>query len=132
MPDRRRPSVPPRTPTMPARVPPPGHRMSTRPAAHAASDCIRCDAVCCRLTVVLQDGDRVPAHYTTHTARGLHVMARDEEGWCVAIDATRMRCSIYDTRPQVCRRFVMAGPYCTEVRADYRDRNARGIPLQLY
>ena len=27
---------------------------------------------------------------------------------------------------------VMAGPYCTEVRADYRDRNARGIPLQLH
>ena len=59
-------------------------------------------------------------------------MARDEEGWCVALDGARMRCSIYDTRPQVCRRFVMAGPYCTEVRADYRDRNARGIPLQLY
>ena len=73
------------------------------PAA-GASLCARCDAVCCRLTVVLQPEDRIPAHYTTHTAAGLHVMARDE----------------------------MSGPYCRELRADYRDRNARGIPLVLY
>ena len=106
--------------------------MNAQPAPQGDADCGRCDAVCCRLTVVLQDGDRIPAHYTTRTPVGLHVMARDEEGWCVAIDATRMRCSIYDSRPQVCRRFVMSGPYCEEVRADYRDRNARGIPLQLY
>ena len=106
--------------------------MSAQALAANDPDCMRCDAVCCRLTVVLQDGDRIPAHYTTRTPVGLHVMARDEEGWCVALDGARMRCSIYDTRPQVCRRFVMAGPYCTEVRADYRDRNARGIPLQLY
>lgn len=105
-------------------------------AAHAVVEadagCDRCDAVCCRLTVVLQEGDRIPLHYTTRTAAGLHVMARDEEGWCVAVDGARMRCSIYESRPQVCRRFVMAGPYCRKVRADYRDRNARGIPLQLY
>ena len=105
-------------------------------AAHAGVEadagCDRCDAVCCRLTVVLQEDDRIPLHYTTRTAAGLHVMARDEEGWCVAVDGARMRCSIYESRPQVCRRFVMAGPYCREVRADYRDRNARGIPLQLY
>ena len=42
--------------------------------------CARCDAVCCRLTVVLQPEDRIPAHLTTHTDAGLHVMARDEEG----------------------------------------------------
>jgi Fe-S-cluster containining protein len=106
--------------------------MNAQLAPRSHADCGQCDAVCCRLTVVLQAGDRVPAHFTTHTAQGLHVMARDEEGWCVALDAGQMRCSIYGTRPQVCRRFVMAGPYCEEVRADYRDRNARGIPLQLY
>lgn len=96
------------------------------------TDCDRCDAVCCRLTVILQPEDRIPEHYTTRTADGLHVMARDDEGWCVAIDGASMRCGIYGTRPQVCRRFVMAGPYCREVQADYRDRNLRGIPLQLY
>lgn len=94
--------------------------------------CARCDAVCCRLTVVLQPEDRIPAHLATYTAAGLHVMARDTEGWCVAIDAAHMRCSIYDTRPDVCRRFVMSGAYCRDVRADYQDRTARGIPLTLY
>ena len=105
----------------------------SRPArAVDAPHCDRCDAVCCRLTVVLMPEDRVPARFTTRNSHGVEVMARDEEGWCVAIDAAHMRCSIYDARPQVCRRFVMSGPYCEEVRADYRDRNARGIPLQLY
>ena len=94
--------------------------------------CARCDAVCCRLTVVLQPEDRIPAHLTTHTDAGLHVMARDEEGWCVAIDAAHMHCSIYATRPDTCRRFVMSGPYCRDVREDYLDRTSRGIPLILY
>ena len=94
--------------------------------------CARCDAVCCRLTVVLQPEDRVPAHLTTRTSAGIDVMARYAEGWCVALDGARMCCGIYDTRPQVCRKFAMAGPYCREVRADYSDRNARGIPLRFY
>ena len=94
--------------------------------------CSRCDAVCCRLTVVLQPEDRIPAHLTAITDAGLEVMARDEEGWCVAVDGAHMRCSIYESRPQVCRRFVMSGPYCNELRADYRDRNIRGIPLVLH
>lgn len=96
------------------------------------TDCERCDAVCCRLTVLLQPEDRIPERYTTRTTEGLHVMARDAEGWCVAIDGARMQCGIYESRPQVCRRFVMAGPYCREVQADYLDRNLRGIPLELY
>lgn len=103
--------------------------------AHAGSGtahCAHCDAVCCRLTVVLQPEDDVPQRFTTYTDAGLHVMARDEAGWCVAIDSSRMCCSIHPTRPEVCRRFVMAGPYCREVRADYADRTARGIPLTLY
>lgn len=96
------------------------------------ADCNRCDAVCCRLTVVLQPEDDIPARLTAHTDAGLHVMARDEEGWCVAIDAARMCCSIYEGRPQVCRRFVMGGPYCRYLREDYSDRNARGIPLEMH
>ncbi len=97
-----------------------------------AVHCESCDAVCCRLTVVLQPGDDVPARFTDVTADGLPVMARDEEGWCVAVDAARMCCGIYDSRPEVCRRFAMGGPYCREVRADYSDRARRGIPLALY
>ncbi|WP_337245567.1 YkgJ family cysteine cluster protein [Luteimonas sp. gir] len=95
-------------------------------------DCARCDAVCCRLTVVLQSDDDVPARFVDVTEAGLEVMARDEEGWCVAIDPARMCCSIYDTRPEICRRFEMAGPYCRSVRDDYEDRGRRGIPLAMY
>lgn len=85
------------------------------PAIH----CSRCEAVCCRLTVVLDAGDRVAEHLTTVDEAGLHVMARDEDGWCVALDATRMCCSIYPSRPAVCRRFVMGASYCQAVREDY-------------
>lgn len=101
--------------------------MSGEPA-----DCGRCDAVCCRFPVLLQPGDDVPPRFTDVTDAGLAVMARDEEGWCVAIDAARMRCSIYDSRPDVCRRFAMDGPDCREIRADYNRRGARGIPLVMY
>ena len=101
------------------------------PASDAA-DCAHCDAVCCRLTVVLTGQDAVPAHFTATTERGLAVMARNADGWCAALDRTRMCCSIYANRPQVCRRFAMDGPYCRAVRTDYRERIARDIPLQLH
>jgi len=94
--------------------------------------CSNCDAVCCRLTVVLSEEDRIPGHLTAYTDAGLHVMARDEDGWCVAVDSAHMRCSIYETRPAVCRKFVMGGPYCEAVREDYTEHRTRGIPLVLY
>ncbi len=105
----------------------------TPPASNGKTPlCARCDAVCCRLTVVLQPEDRIPAHLTTRTQTALTVMDRDADGWCVAVDAAHMRCSIYDTRPEVCRRFVMGGSYCRDTRADYIHRTAHGIPLTLY
>jgi Fe-S-cluster containining protein len=62
----------------------------------------------------------------------VEVLAHNEEGWCAAIDPLHMRCSIYDERPSICRRFSMGGPYCRDVRATYRDQRLRGIPLTLY
>jgi len=97
-----------------------------------AINCDACDAVCCRLTVVLTDDDAVPGHLTERTAHGVTVMARDEEGWCVAIDPRRMCCSIYASRPGICRKFAMGGPYCRDVRDIHRDELARGIPLTMY
>ncbi|RPE79664.1 YkgJ family cysteine cluster protein [Vulcaniibacterium tengchongense] len=96
-----------------------------------AARCDACDAVCCRLTVVLMPGDDVPARFTARTEAGLHVMAKDEDGWCVAVDGARMHCSIYASRPAVCRRFVMDGPYCRDERAAYAARSGRGIALTL-
>lgn len=95
------------------------------------AQCDHCDAVCCRLTVVLMPGDDIARHFTERTAAGLRVMARDEDGWCVALDGARMCCSIYESRPAVCRGFAMAGAHCLDVRADYRAQRARGIPLAL-
>lgn len=91
--------------------------------------CSDCDAVCCRLMVVLQEDDNIPDHLTTHLDNGLHVMARDEEGWCVAMDGARMNCGIYETRPAICRRFVMDGPYCRTVRAEYEDTHVASVPI---
>ena len=99
--------------------------------ASADIHCSRCDAVCCRLTVVVMPEDRVPGHLL-EDRDGLTVMARDEEGWCVALDGARMCCSIYETRPAVCRRFSMDGPYCRSVRAEYAERRAIGIELVMY
>lgn len=98
----------------------------------ASVSCAACEAVCCRLTVVLMPGDDIAPHLTTRTAEGLDVMARDEEGWCVAVDAQRMCCSIYEARPAICRKFAMGGPYCRDVRASHDDQRARGIPLTMY
>lgn len=94
--------------------------------------CSNCDAVCCRLTVVLMPEDKIPAHLTARTEHGLAVMAHDEDGWCVAVDPLRMCCSIYEQRPGICRKFAMGSPYCRAERAEYRDHMARGIPLTLY
>ncbi|MET1023600.1 MAG: YkgJ family cysteine cluster protein [Pseudoxanthomonas sp.] len=97
-----------------------------------AVQCSSCDAICCRLTVVLDTDDtRVPAHLTTHTHEGLRVMARDEEGWCVAVGPD-MGCTIYASRPTVCRRFVMGAPYCRDIREVHHDQLRRGIPLTMY
>lgn len=86
--------------------------------------CSRCDAVCCRLTVLVMPEDDVPRHLVERDAHGLEVMARGEDGWCVALDPLHMRCSIYDQRPGICRRFQMGGGYCRATRKEYLERGA--------
>lgn len=91
--------------------------------------CSACDAVCCRLTVLVMPEDDVPRHLVDRDAHGLEVMAKDEDGWCAAIDPSRMCCSIYDRRPGVCRVFAMGGADCRGEREAWRRQNARAIPL---
>lgn len=109
-----------------------GCRPLPRPGIDASVQCDACDAICCRLTVVVTPDDPVPRHLTTRTREGLTVMERDEEGWCVAVDSVHMGCSIYSQRPDVCRRFAMGGPYCRDIRDLHRDQLIRGIPLTMY
>jgi uncharacterized protein len=92
--------------------------------------CSHCDAVCCRLTVVVMPDDKVPRHLVERTAAGLNTMARSEEGWCVAVDPIHMHCTIYEQRPAICRKFAMGSAYCRDERSKYRDRSYE-IPLTL-
>ena len=97
--------------------------------------CTGCDAVCCRLTVVVMPEDEVPRHLVERNPKGLDVMARGEDGWCIAVDHARMCCSIYDQRPGICRKFAMGSAYCRDERENYRQAtlsNANLIPLSLY
>lgn len=88
----------------------------------AAVSCSSCDAVCCRLTVVVMPDDDVPRHLVERTEHGLDVMAHGEDGWCVALDENRMCCSIYEQRPAICRKFAMGSAYCRDERELYRHR----------
>ncbi|MDQ3288804.1 MAG: YkgJ family cysteine cluster protein [Pseudomonadota bacterium] len=100
--------------------------------------CDACEAVCCRLTVVLLPGDEaVPERYVTEDSRGMSVMAHGEDGWCAALDLDTMRCSIYELRPGICRKFTMGSPFCRAEREAWPGLEAamspdgRGIPLLL-
>ncbi len=108
-------------------------RAEALPEKRSEVSCSRCDAVCCRLTVVLFPEDSsVPRHLVTRNPQGLEVMARNEDGWCLGIDPLRMCCSIYEQRPAICRKFAMGGPGCRDARKTYREQRENGIPLTLY
>lgn len=97
-----------------------------------AVSCSRCDAVCCRLTVVLQPEEDVPGRFVGRDERGLRVMLRRSDGWCSALDRERMCCSIYEQRPSICRKFAMGSGYCREERANYvTEMRTKGIPLRV-
>jgi uncharacterized protein len=91
--------------------------------------CERCDAVCCRLTVMVFPEDIVPRHLVERNAAGVDVMARGEDGWCVALDANRMNCGIYEQRPEICRRFTMGSAYCRSEREDYQIEASKYVEL---
>jgi len=108
--------------------------VDTTPFAEAIDpsvSCSRCDAVCCRLTVVVMPEDDVPRHLVDSSVNGIDVMARGEDGWCIALDHSNMSCGIYSQRPGVCRKFAMGGPYCRSERANYLEETARAIPIRV-
>jgi Fe-S-cluster containining protein len=96
-----------------------------------AIQCGDCAAVCCRLTVVLMPEDSVPAWLTDTDDRGLETMAKGRDGWCVAVDPDSRRCTIYERRPQLCRKFAMGGPYCRDERSNWFADPTHAIPLTV-
>lgn len=95
----------------------------------ASVSCSSCDAVCCRLTVVVMPEDAVPRHLVERSDRGVDTMARGEDGWCAALDPVNMCCGIYQQRPSVCRKFAMGSAYCRDERDQYKSLYT--IPLEL-
>ncbi len=82
--------------------------------------CSNCQACCCLLPVLLMPGDDPPAHLVVEDAHGLAVLAKGDDGWCVALDRDSFRCTIYERRPQVCRDFAEGGRECLDERAQWR------------
>lgn len=99
-----------------------------RPAPREPVHCSNCEAVCCRLTVVLMPDDDVPAWLVQEDAHGPDTMARLDDGWCAALDRGTLQCTIYDRRPQVCRSFRMGGAYCRDERRAWSEGRRRGAP----
>ena len=81
--------------------------------------CTACDAVCCRLEVILMGDDDVPAHLSGEDEWGGWVMRRRDDGWCAALDRNTMRCTIYTRRPFLCRDYEMGADACIEERRLY-------------
>lgn len=93
--------------------------------------CSDCEAVCCRLTVLLMPGDVIPAWLVEHDEHGLAHMAQHEDGWCVAVDRDSMRCTIYASRPQLCRDFATGSHACRDEREAWFGKPAGTIPVRL-
>lgn len=98
------------------------------PSGHERVACSNCLGACCRLLVIVQEQDDVPDRLTELTATGLRLMARDAQGWCVAIAADHQHCTIYARRPATCRRFTMGGAYCRTLRRDLPDTSRSAPP----
>jgi len=94
-----------------------------------AVQCSACEAVCCRLPVLLMPEDSIPPRYVDHDERGLEIVAKGEDGWCAALDRNSLRCTIYDTRPAICRGFDMGGYDCREERAAWYGKAVPPIPI---
>ena len=90
--------------------------------------CSNCEAVCCRLTVVLDARDKIAEHLVVRGDNGVATMAHAEDGWCIALDRVNKCCSIYAERPMVCRRFAMGGGYCRLERQKFSETR---IPLRV-
>jgi Fe-S-cluster containining protein len=67
--------------------------------------------------VILMGDDDVPADMVALDRWGGEVMARLDDGWCVALDRDEMLCRIYDVRPMVCREFEVGASECLTERA---------------
>ena len=82
--------------------------------------CSNCDALCCRLEVMLITDTGVPDEFIAVDKWGSMTMARLDDGWCSALDRNTMSCLIYKNRPKICRDLAMGGSDCLSEYVDNR------------
>lgn len=95
----------------------------------APVSCDACEAVCCRLEVLLIGDTGVPEEFIHTDEWGGMTMATSDDGWCAALNPESMRCRIYDRRPWVCREFQLGGAECVAERAAYASARQQGDAL---
>ena len=78
--------------------------------------CTTCEAVCCRLTVVLMPEDHVPAWLIDHDEHGMEILAKGEDGWCAAVESEHLRLHHLRRPPGICRKYAMGSPSCRDER----------------
>jgi Fe-S-cluster containining protein len=82
-------------------------------------ECAGCGR-CCHLVVELVAGvdDDVPEHFVVEHD-GLRCMEQFGDGACVALDPVTRLCSIYERRPEACRRLKRAESLCRMALSRY-------------
>jgi Fe-S-cluster containining protein len=76
---------------------------------------------------MLMAEDDVPLHLTETDQWGGQVMARQDDGWCAALERDTMRCRIYQRRPAICRDYEMGGSDCIAQRFNLTRLSNDGI-----
>lgn len=80
--------------------------------------CSQCTASCCRLEVMLIGDTGVPEQYIVEDQWGAQTMRRLDDGWCIAVDRQTFLCTIYESRPWICREFAVGSYECVEARGE--------------
>ncbi|MFD2231855.1 YkgJ family cysteine cluster protein [Alkalimarinus sediminis] len=81
--------------------------------------CSNCEAICCRMEVMIITDTGVPDRFIKTDKWGGETMNRLDDGWCAALNRNTMMCSIYESRPLICREFAMGESECIDARHDY-------------
>lgn len=81
--------------------------------------CEQCEACCCRLEVMIISETGVPNHYVETDQWGGEIMHRLDDGWCAALSRSTMKCTIYESRPWICRELQAGEEQCISVRESY-------------
>ncbi len=80
--------------------------------------CSNCQACCCHLEVIIISETGVPRQHIYVDEHGSETMLRLDDGWCSALNRDTLMCSIYESRPWVCREFEMGSYECITERKD--------------